>query len=157
MSCSYFYIPKRWWESCQHTRAHTRTHTRVRAPLWGLSTLAKEFTAAARIMQSSSNMVRLLAERSDTKSNVKLGGFDPSFKRPTCLATLKSCDTMKQSVCGWQYIYVCVCRETINNYLSKKNLKPRVMSHDNPNDPSWIFCLFSSNESHVTRTPDGEC
>ena len=31
-------------------------------------------------------------------------GFDPSFERPTCLATLKSCDTTKQSVCGWQYI-----------------------------------------------------
>ena len=33
-------------------------------------------------------------------------GFNPSFERPTCLATLKSCDTMKQSVCGWQYIYI---------------------------------------------------
>ena len=30
-------------------------------------------------------------------------GFDPSFK---CLSTLKSCDTTKQSVCGWQYIYI---------------------------------------------------
>ena len=27
----------------------------IYAPPWGLSTLAKEFTAAARIMQSSSN------------------------------------------------------------------------------------------------------
>ena len=27
-------------------------------------------------------------------------GFDPSFKCPTCLATLKSCDTTKKSVCG---------------------------------------------------------
>ena len=27
-------------------------------------------------------------------------GFDPSFNRPTCLVTLKSCDTTKQSVCG---------------------------------------------------------
>ena len=25
--------------------------------------------------------------------------FDPSFKRPTCLATLKSCNTTKQPVC----------------------------------------------------------
>ena len=25
-------------------------------------------------------------------------GFDPSSKRPACLATLKSCDTTKQSV-----------------------------------------------------------
>ena len=37
---------------------------------------------------------RLLAEWYGTKSNVKLG-FDPCFKRLTCLATLKSCDTMK--------------------------------------------------------------
>ena len=51
-------------------------------------------------------MERLLAEQSDTKSNVKLGGFDPSSKHPTCLATLKSCDTTKQSVCGWLYIYI---------------------------------------------------
>ena len=33
-------------------------------------------------------------------------GFDPSFKHPTCLATLKSCDTTKQSVFGWLYIYI---------------------------------------------------
>ena len=33
-------------------------------------------------------------------------GFDPSFERPTCLATLKSSDRTKQSVCGWQYIYI---------------------------------------------------
>ena len=31
-------------------------------------------------------------------------GFDPSFDHLACLATLKSCDTTKQSVCGW-YIY----------------------------------------------------
>ena len=47
-------------------------------------------------------MVRLLVERYDT--NMKWAGFDPSFKQPMCLATLKSCDTTKQSVCGWQYI-----------------------------------------------------
>ena len=35
--------------------------------------------------------------------------FDPSFQHPTCLATLKSCDTTEQSVCEWQYIYICVC------------------------------------------------
>ena len=37
------------------------------------------------------------------------------MKRPVCLATLKSCNTKKQSVCGYIYIYiyiyisVCVC------------------------------------------------
>ena len=31
-------------------------------------------------------------------------GFDPSLECLTCLTTLKSCDTTKQSVCGWQYI-----------------------------------------------------
>ena len=32
-------------------------------------------------------------------------GFDPSWKHLTGLAKPKSCDTTKQSVCGWQYIY----------------------------------------------------
>ena len=40
---------------------------------------------------SRADVVRLLAERYDTKSNIKLDGF--RFKRPTRLATLKSCDT----------------------------------------------------------------
>ena len=47
---------------------------------------------------SRADVVYLLAERYDTQSNVKLGGF--RFKRPPCLATLKSWDTTKQSVCG---------------------------------------------------------
>ena len=50
------------------------------------------------------DVVRLWAERYDTKSNVKLGGF--RFKRPTSLATMKICDTKKQSVCGWLYMYI---------------------------------------------------
>ena len=50
--------------------------------------------------------VSLLAEQCDTKSNTNLGRFNPSFKRLTCLATLKSYDTMKQSVCGWRYIFI---------------------------------------------------
>ena len=45
-------------------------------------------------------LVRLLAERYDTKSNVKKGGFDLSFKRRTRLSALKNCDTTKQFVCG---------------------------------------------------------
>ena len=32
-------------------------------------------------------------------------GFDSSLKRPAFLATLKSCDTTKQSFWGWEYIY----------------------------------------------------
>ena len=31
-------------------------------------------------------------------------GFDPGFERPACLATLKSSDRTKQSVCESQYI-----------------------------------------------------
>ena len=38
-------------------------------------------------------------------------GFDPSCKRPTCLATLKSCDTTKQSVNDNIYIYIYIERE----------------------------------------------
>ena len=33
-------------------------------------------------------------------------GFDPGFERLTCLATLKSSDRTKQSVCRWLYIYM---------------------------------------------------
>ena len=85
------------------------------------SAMAREFTATSRIMQSSSNelstlvsckakmltnetyyimtdnsradVVRLLAERYDTKFN-------------TCLATLKSCLTAKQSISRRLYIYI---------------------------------------------------
>ena len=44
-------------------------------------------------------------------------GFNPSFKRPTCLATLKSCDTTKQSVCGWQYIYIYIYMHILAAFL----------------------------------------
>ena len=63
-------------------------------------------------------MFQSLAERCDTKCNVKLAGFDSSFKCPTCLTTLKSCDTTK-TVFLWMtiyiyiyiyiYLYMCVC------------------------------------------------
>ncbi len=55
---------------------------------------------------SRAGVVHLLAQRDDTKSNVKWGGF--RFKRPTYLATLKSCDTAKQSVCGLLCIYTMI-------------------------------------------------
>ena len=48
------------------------------------------------------DVVCLLAEQYDTKST----GFDPSFKRPACLATLKSYDTKNQSVDINIYIYI---------------------------------------------------
>ena len=52
-------------------------------------------------------MVCLLAERYGTKSNVKFAQlFNPSFKHPMCLATLRSCDTTKQSVDDNIYIYI---------------------------------------------------
>ena len=44
------------------------------------------------------NVVRLLAEQSDTVQ--RKVGFNPGFKHPTGLATLKSSDRTKQSVCG---------------------------------------------------------
>ena len=42
-------------------------------------------------------------------------GFDHGFERPTCLATLKSSDRTKQSVCGWQY--VCVYLSSISSLM----------------------------------------
>ena len=66
---------------------------------------------------SQADVVHLLAEWYDTKSNIKSWtGFDPSFKRPRCLAALKSCDTTKQSVCGWQYIYIYIYTAYIYHY-----------------------------------------
>ena len=54
-------------------------------------------------------------------------GFHPSFVNLACLATLKSCDTTKQSVCEWQYIYIYIyggvrlfeCALHIHNYKGK--------------------------------------
>ena len=47
----------------------------------------------------------VLSSRIDDKDDVYIYmGFDPGLGRPTCLATLKSSDRTKQSVCGWQYI-----------------------------------------------------
>ena len=36
-------------------------------------------------------------------------GFDHSFENLACLATLKSCETTKQSVCGCQYMFPYPC------------------------------------------------
>ena len=57
---------------------------------------------------SRADEVRLLAERYETKSNVKLGGF--RSKRPTCLATLKSCDTTK-------HIYISIVLKSVLDFL----------------------------------------
>ena len=52
---------------------------------------------------SLADVIRLLAEWYDTKSNVKWGGFRSQLQASY---VLKSCDTMKQSVCGGRYIYI---------------------------------------------------
>ena len=46
-------------------------------------------------------------------------GFDLSFERPTCLATLKSSDRTKLSVCGLQciYIYIYIYMRVVQNVL----------------------------------------
>ena len=50
---------------------------------------------------SQADVVRLLAERCDTKTNDKAGRVSiPRIKRPTSPATLESPDTTKLSVCG---------------------------------------------------------
>ena len=39
---------------------------------------------------------------------ISLPGFNPSFENLVCQATLKRCDTTKQSICGRLYIcYIC--------------------------------------------------
>ena len=51
-------------------------------------------------------MVRLLAEQYDTKSNVKLGRFRSQFQASNVCSHAVDCDTMKQPVCGWLYIFL---------------------------------------------------
>ena len=57
-------------------------------------------------------------------------GFDPGFEHPTCLATLKSSDRTKQSVCGWLYnIYIYIynkieIRKMLQN--GRTNFKPKI-------------------------------
>ena len=86
------------------------------------------------------DVVCLFTEQYDAKSNLKLGGFDPSFKRPTCLATLKCCNKTKQSVCGWQYIFI-----YIYIYIYGSILNTMVMfiknGIDNPNSNPGRGCL----------------
>ena len=95
--------------------------------------LTKELLVTAHIMQSFLNQLstqqplRVYVNKSDTYVLKSLHsrwvyswlcgkisswhksqpGFNPTFKHLACLTTLKSCDTTKQSVCGW--LCVCVC------------------------------------------------
>ena len=40
-----------------------------------------------------------MAEKSYTKSSIKLGGFRSQLEASACLVTQKSCDTTEESVC----------------------------------------------------------
>ena len=87
-------------------------------------------------------MCRQVTERYDT--NLKLGGFNPTFKRPTCLATMKCCDTMKQSVCGWQYAYIYIY---ILLFKGDYNLTASLKAQDLSCHISWtIFWSIKTND-----------
>ena len=100
-------------------------------PNRGLSTLTKEITVPTSIIQNSSDeMSTLVYDRvkcKQTEVNIytlnPLACFGPSsgcgvwyraaikltgfrFQFETCLVTMKHCDTKKQSICGWLYIYI---------------------------------------------------
>ena len=49
-------------------------------------------------------------------------GFDPSFENLACLVTLMSCDTMKQYVCGWQYVYIFTNTDRVRSKLPRFHL-----------------------------------
>ena len=73
-------------------------------------------------------MVRLVAETGLGLSLTKSWtGFDPGFERPACLATLKSSDWTKQSVCGWQYIYIYIYTHAF--FLNKNESKCHIILH----------------------------
>ena len=63
---------------------------------------------------SRADTCQLMAEQYDTKSNVNMVGFNPSLKHPACLATLMSCDTTKQSLLGWLYIYIYIFPQLVS-------------------------------------------
>ena len=50
-------------------------------------------------------------------------GFDSGFECPTCLATLKSSDRTKQSVCGWLHIYIYILSSTDRMFRCTTNLQ----------------------------------
>ena len=60
------------------------------------------------LYKSQADVVRLLAEWYDTKSNIKLGGFQSQLQ-----ASNMSSHTEKlwynETVCLWMTIYICVC------------------------------------------------
>ena len=98
-----------------------------------MSTLTKEFTAATHIMQSSStelstlvsgkakmltnesyylmsynsrvDVVRLLAERCDTKSNIKLGGFRSQLQASYVFSHTEEL-WFNETVCLWMTIFI---------------------------------------------------
>ena len=65
-------------------------------------------------------------------------GFNPSLKYSACQATLKSCNTMKQGLCGW-HIYMKVNMDKIRQYEgSRKKYNPnRWIYHD---VKSTLYC-----------------
>ena len=72
-------------------------------------------------------------------------GFDLSFERPTCLAALKSSDRTKQSVCGWQYIYLCMYTRT--TVYKRSHISLLLLFWIKPN----FHCVLESN--HSTQEP----
>ena len=77
-------------------------------------------------------------------------GFDPSFERPACLATLKSSDRTKQSVCGWQYIYVCIYQPLCTDRMWQKVTLKRNFIGLNSEFSFETGCLTTAKEPYLT-------
>ena len=63
-------------------------------------------------------MVRLLAERYDTKSNVKLGVFRSQLQASYGSSYTKEL-WYNETVCLWMTIYICVCVYISDSRLQK--------------------------------------
>ena len=87
----YIYRERERKRGCWNT--HTHTHTQTKATTWCL-----KISEMTYVDWKLSCMIPSLTEN--------WAGSNLSLRCPTCLTTLKSCDTMKQSVCGRLYIYI---------------------------------------------------
>ena len=85
-------------------RVYTHTHTHTYIYLYIGDKIENKWTQLLLLLLHNTlkiplaNVVRLLAERSDTKSNVKLDGFR-SWLRASYVFS------HTEEFCGWQYIY----------------------------------------------------
>ena len=96
-------------------------------------------------------MVRLLAERSDTKSNVKLGGFRSQLQASDVSSHNEEL-WYNETVCLWMtiyiYIYIYILSSVLEWWIYINNKDKRILpsSIKLPNDTIWYAYLINTRE-----------